>query len=218
MTDLDTTTKANAAALVNITDEQIAAMSDADFAALMNKLFHATAELIALAGRVYRVRLASGKEMPALVGIWKTYLPLVASGAVLPATVATLASYSTVLKAVAALPIEQQQRLIDGETINVCELNPQTGAISFTPKRIDEIRPAHVKLVFGDRYIRPEAEQRSIITADIAATKAKPAPPIITAGNFKIDRAAGVLLVGRTRVDLDTLSRALIEAGYVSPK
>lgn len=216
MTDLDTTTKANAAALVNITDEQIAAMSDADLTAFLGKVLYATAELIALAGRVYRVRLASGKEMPALVGIWKTYLPLVASGAVLPATVATLASYSTVLKAVAALPIEQQQRLIDGEPINVCERNPRTGAIDFTKLRVSDLRPAHVKLVFGDRTIRSEAEQRAIITADVS--KPKSAPPIITAGNFKIDRAAGVLLVGRTRVDLDTLSRALIEAGYVSPK
>lgn len=183
----------NPKSIISMEDNDILLMSKEEFAQVLNGLCALTAITVAAMAKLIRVWSGAGREVPALGGIWRTYLPLVVSGAVLPETVAALVTAPTaVLAAVAALPIDEQRRLvIDGEPVPVYEKGPG-GVPTARMVAVRNMTAKHARLVFGNRTIRNDTEQIAQLTAPALPSTSR---PTIKLGNVTLDMKNKVMSI-----------------------
>jgi len=196
--------------LATIEDAEILAMTPAEFGRRLAELIGGAARLIATAARMLSVWTAAGNDAPNLAGLWRTYLPLVESGAVLPEALSALSfAPSAVVAAALSLPVDLQRRyILGGERVPVCEVTAAGVAVRMLEVRT--LTTAHAKLVFSNRTVRDEAEQRAILTAPVA-TRTRPGKAL-TVGNVRIDPKTQTLKIVRgdfaTVADVLTAIRA----------
>lgn len=139
-----------------------------------------------------------------------TYLPLIASGAVLPETVIAFAGQSTLLRAVAALPIEDQRRIANGEPVPV--VVKQDGKFSHRMLPASALPASLVRQVFGERKLRTETEQIALLSTTPPAWK--PNRPV-QRGKVVVDRTAGTVRIGRSTAAAADVIEALRAAGMI---
>lgn len=180
-----------------------------------------------LRGEFARVLGLTARNLVYLAAVWKelesrgvdlsglrsgliAYLPHIASGAVSPEAVVRFAGSPPMLRAITSLPLDQQRRLAEGEPVKL--VVKQGDAFTHRMLPAHALTQPQVKLVFGERRMRSEAEQIAILTRP--PIEAVPRKPVLK-GQVVVDRMAGTVRIGRNIVPASDVIDALRTAGLV---
>lgn len=111
------------------------------------------------------------------------------------------------LNAVSRLPIDQQQRLIEAETVDVATI--ENGELATKTMKLSKLQVRDIYTVFSDSGIRPIGEQQKILIKRAARTPAKTGPR--RARRITVDPERQVLEVGGSAANLDRVLQVLGE-------
>lgn len=169
-----------------------------------------TADRLRRLARIWAALERKGEDLSALRSGLVYYLPLIASGQVLPEAVVRFAGSQTLLKAVTLLPIEQQRKLADGDSVKV--VVKQGDGFTHRMLPVHALNYAQLKQVFADRSIRSETEQIALLSAPKG--KSKPGKPV-QFGKAVVDVVAGTVRIGKSIAAIEDVIGALRSAGKV---
>lgn len=137
-----------------------------------------------------------GEDLSELHGLGMVaYLRQIAHGQVLPEAVVRFSGYPMLLERVRGLPLPDQKRLTDGETVKL---------VILTDGRSDHRLADPLKLtrdqvsqVFARDHIRDEQEQRAML--EDRQARPKPSKPVFH-GRIRADRERDGIVIGKTFV------------------
>lgn len=194
------------------TEDRIAGMSGDDLAALIEKMVRATAEMIVVWSRIYRVEKARGNDIgPILRRLnYGSYLPLVASGTVLAEVVAAFQQKPTHLRLVAGLPIDDQRRIAAGEPVKLVVM--QDGKFTHRMIPVADLTADQIEQVIVGRGLSTESEQIAALSAP--PPQYKPGKPV-KLGKCKADPRQRLVWVGQSMAPADEMLTVMRSAGMI---
>ena len=136
------------------------------------------------------------------------HLRRIAAGQVLPEIVVRFANAPGLLAKIGAMPIPDQQRLIDGESIKLLVNSPDGGVghLMVDPMKLTR---QQVTQIFARDHIRDEQEQRLVLAAQ--RNKNSQRPKTAVHGKIRTNRKDKTVSVGRYQIDVPNLLAALAE-------
>lgn len=132
------------------------------------------------------------------------HLRRIAHGQILPEIVVRYAESPALLRRIETLPMPDQRRLAKGEGVQLAVRAPDG---SITHRLVDPLHLSYdqVRLVFGPRGIRDEAEQAIMLDRQ----RPKPSSRTHKVGRITADPERQVLKIGRTAVPVADVVQAL---------
>lgn len=165
-----------------------------------------TVEGIVEMAAVWSALVQRGVDMrPYQQGI-NAWLPFIAAGTLEPAALVSFAGHSRLLSRVAKLPREEQQRIVNDDSVLVWNEDAREP----TTTSLRKLTPSQLAVVFSDNgEIRTPAEQSALISS-----RRKHARQKSTARNatLEFDVATSKLRIGSYQVDLSDVIEVLAEA------
>lgn len=206
-TSISRSVEAGTPAASNLIDTAaIAAMSTEALREELGRALEVTAAHLARLAWIIRVLEERGEDLSDLKIDLLGHLRRIAYGQVLPEIVVRFIQSPLALAKIQALPLPDQRRIAQGESLPVAVQSPDG---SFTHKLIDPVlmTPSQLKLAIGPRGLREIAEQVSLLEErprdrDRAAKRRK-------IGKVTADPAKGGIKVGRVFVPHADVLQAL---------
>lgn len=153
-----------------------------------------SARHLAYLAMIWRELENRGEDLSDLRTGLAVYLPQIAAGHLEAEAVIRYAGHPMLLRNIATLPIEQQRRLLAGETVPVLTVG-SSGEYEQAALPAHTLTPAQARMVFGDGKIRSVSEQQAILDSQrvTAKRRSRPGPD----GRVRYDPKTDLIRVGR---------------------
>jgi hypothetical protein len=166
-----------------------------------------TAENLVRAATIWAALERKGCDLSGIKDGFTLYLPHIAAGTVLAELVVAFAGRPTLLKKLARLTPADQQRMVDGEPLPFVV---RPGELRMLPVRTMSTR--QILQVMGEGTIRTEREQIALLCEPQPIRK--PGRPA-SVGKVRVDKAAGLVHIGKSFAPYTDVVSALRMAGLV---
>jgi len=151
---------------------------------------------------IVRILESRGEDLSDLKVGFVHYLRRIAYGQILPEVVVRFGDRPALIRRISQLPLPDQQRLSDGERIEMIDLAKPSEHLMVDPL---ELLPSQLPIVFSRDAIRPLSEQRLVLASRGREGESKTP----TRGDCRPDAARGGIVVRRTFVPLGDVLEAL---------
>ena len=193
----------------------LAAATSGELRAGLARALVATADGLARAAAIYSELARRGEAPTELRSGLATWLPRIAGRQLAAEAVIAFAGQKMLLRMI-GMPLDEQKRLAAGGTISVAMINDKDEIVG-DDKPLGNLSAREVLLAFADHgEVRPLAAQIRTLTNTSrrrghTRTRVKGSTSIAT---IRADKAAGLIVVGRSRVDPSDLASALSALGW----
>lgn len=202
-----------AVALRMADDDGLASLTNDQLRRMIREGIEMTARGITQAARAIVELEKRGEDLSEFRRQTVHFLSLVAYRQLLPEAYLQFMGMSQWLKAISQLPMPDQERIASGKTLPLVvagTVGQKWTVLQVAPR---DVQPAKIKQLIGPDGIRSEAEQIAWLeSAAVETTKRKERR---TLGPITIDRTAGVLKVGQSKLNPAMLVNALAQLNSV---
>lgn len=191
--------------IMQINNNQVASMSTEQLIDELRQAVQVTAVHLVHLAAIWRELESRGVDLSGFRTGLMAYLPAIASGSVIPDVIIKFAGNSRLLSKIGKLPENEQQRLIEYDTISVVT------ADGIIEKSLPLLTSKDLAVVFSDAGMRtPEEQQKYLeIVSNARLPDKKKNNPLV-----RIDHVDRVLKIGNTKADLDEVLLVLKNSGY----
>lgn len=191
-------------------DLNLASASTADLRSELARGLTLQAQVLSRLGAIWVELERRGEDLSDLRSGLARMLPLIAAGALAAEAVVAFASRPAVLRAIEGLPLDRQRSLAAGEQVEVVMPDAPTQTERMP---LASLPAASLRVVFADGEMLPPNAQRLRLRQ-----RRRSRPESSHTFRPRVDRAAGVVYVGRMAVPLAELLTALAaDAGPDKP-
>jgi hypothetical protein len=190
--------------------ERFRAMSDPDLDATGAELLGLTGANMVRFAAWWAAKNERGHDLWALRKGITAYLPGIAAGTVTPEAVVAFAGQPLLLSKVATLTPDEQRHYANGGTVLV--VVREGDRLTNTKYPLAVLTTEQVRLVFGDRSIRGEVEQKAVLNSP--PPKVKVGRPV-KRGKVTADPLRAIVRIGPSEAPARDVIGALKSAGMV---
>ncbi len=153
-----------------------------------------SARHLAYLAMIWRELENRGEDLSDLRTGLAIYLPQIAAGHLEAEAVIRYAGHPMLLRNIATLPIEQQRRLLAGESVPVLTVGPG-GEYEQATLPAHTLTPVQARMVFGAGKIRSVSEQQAILDSQRVTAKRRARPG--SDGRVRYDPKTDMIRIGR---------------------
>lgn len=194
-------------AVTALSKPRLAKMTTEDLRRELGEAIGLTARAIARVAVIWDELTRRGEDLSGYKFALRDYMHAVASGRLLPEAVAQLAGRIRTLDLVAQLPVEEQQRLVDGDPV---ELLTADGVVQ---KPLSDLTwPEAARIIRNGHILSPQEQEIAMSRMQAARRRSRRGRP----PRILVDTAAGELRVGTASVPVERVLAALRSAGLIT--
>ncbi|MFZ7136641.1 hypothetical protein ACLSZP_09615 [Avibacterium avium] len=184
----------------------ISAMSVDDLKNELAKTLTVTAEYLGYVAAIWQELEFRGEDLSHLRHGMMTYIPLIATKQLDARLVVNYAGQKTLLSSLSRLPIEQQQKLIASNIIDVVDIDADNKQV-IKKIALSDLTAAQIYQVLGDGEIkRPDQQYQNLLVKQKINQKLSPKKTYRMTKNIKLSDDKKVLIVaGKHGVAIDDL-------------
>lgn len=186
---------------------EISALPTAELRAELAKSLQLSAEQLLRLALIWRELEQRGEDLSALRAGMGSYLAHIAAGRLHADAVVQFAGNTTLLRALTELPMPVQKQLVSSRTIPVLEIR-EDGSEHLVDAPAHALSVAQIRQAIGGGRLRDAAAQRAILVERITLRRVAPPP---AHKSVRFDPINQQIIVGRTRIELSALLRALAD-------
>jgi hypothetical protein len=166
--------------------ERIKRLTDEELDAELVETMEVSAKMLVRLALIVRQKEERGHDLSGITTSMLTYLRKIAYGQLLPEAVSCFLAHPTILKRIAALPIPDQRKCIQGGGVRIACF--QGDQVTHRMADLTLLGPSELSQVFASDHIRSVDEQAALLKAnDTSPVPQRPEPPPYTiAGNHLI--------------------------------
>ncbi|MBB4207270.1 hypothetical protein [Roseinatronobacter bogoriensis] len=155
----------------------------------------------------YLALLDQGAELPLLHPAFR-HAEAIATGALSPRVAMRHATNRNIIGAMAGLPLDLQDRLVDGEKVKIAVMSDQ-GRIHSDEVCLEQMSPEQMRRAFGADGVRDwQVQGELLIKGQSVQSSRAPSKPVI-----RVDRETRDIIINRVRVSPEDLEPAFAALG-----
>lgn len=172
------------------------------------KTLTVTADYLAYIAAIWIELESRGEDLSALRHGMMAYIPLIATRQLDARIVVNYAGQKTLLSAMSKLPLHQQQKLIESNTIELAEV-AEDGEMKVNKVSISGLSSAQVYQAFGDGEVKsPERQYKILLTRQKTKAALKAKKTYRMTSRIKID-GDNLVINGNIGVDIKKIKNLL---------